>query len=167
MAPTFDELVDRFKDVVTVLEIDLFEKTGLYGAYRLNKLGLPYIFIEQNQREIDKKVILVEEFKHMMTSYGVIVNQKSRENIKQENLARGLTYKKLISLEDLFNCYEQGLNSEYEIAEELDVPQEFLHNAIQYFKDTYGTQVKMKNGYTAVIAETISFYKLNTNAVTN
>lgn len=160
MNVTLEQLIDRFKKVVTILEVDLYDHFGVYGVYKKDKDGLPFIFIEKNQPEIDKKVILVEEFKHMMTSYGVILNQNNHDSAKQENKARALSYKELITMEDLYDCYHKGLRSEFEIAEELDVPQKFLHNAIEYFKENSGDPIKMKNGGYATINETIKFYKV-------
>lgn len=160
MGATLNQLIDKFKKVVTILEVNLYDRFGVYGVYKQDKDGLPFIFIEKNQPEIDKKVILVEEFKHMMTSYGVILNQNNHDNAKQENKARALTYKELITIDDLYDCYRQGLRTEFEIAEELDVPQEFLHNAIEYFKENSNEPIKMKNGGYATINETINFYKV-------
>lgn len=160
MTETLDQLMDRFAKVVTILEVDLYDRFGVYGVYKKDKDGLPFIFIEKNQPEIDKKVILVEEFKHMMTSYGVILNQNNHDSAKQENKARALSYKELITMEGLYDCYHKGLRSEFEIAEELDVPQKFLHNAIEYFKENSGDPIKMKNGGYATINETIKFYKV-------
>lgn len=162
---TFDDLVENFKSVVTVLEIDLLKNTGFYGAYRCGPDNLPYILIERNQPEIDKKMILVEEFKHMMTSYGVIIDQAKTDNIKQENTARALTYKELVPLSDLFECYQLGLTTEYDIAAELDVPQEFLHNAIMYFKGSTENPIDLGNGYMCTINDTISFYKISDNNI--
>lgn len=163
----FDELVEKFKSVVTVLEIDLYSKTGLYGAFRQRSDGMPYIFVDKYQPEIDKQVLVMEEFKHMMTSYGVILDPVNHGDVKQENKARGLAYKELVTMYDLFCCYNQGLNSEYEIAEELDLPQEFLHNAIQYFKDVTSGPIKLDNGYIATINDTIEFYKVDDHRKAN
>ncbi len=160
MTETLDQLMDRFAKVVTILEVNLYNRFGVYGVYKQDKDGLPFIFIEKNQPEIDKKVILVEEFKHMMTSYGVILNQDKHENAKQENKARTLTYKEMVTIDDLYDCYRHGITSEFEVAEELDVPQEFLHNAIEYFKENSNEPIKMKNGGYATINETINFYKV-------
>jgi len=157
---TWEQLIDKFKSVVTVLEVDLYKHTGVYGMFKQDEGGLPFIFIEKSQPKIDKKVILVEEFKHMMTSYGVILNQNNHDSAKQENKARALSYKELITMEDLCDCYHKGLRSEFEIAEELDVTQKFLHNAIEYFKENSGDPIKMKNGGYATINETIEFYKV-------
>lgn len=158
---TFNDLVDRFKSVVTVLEIPLYENTGFYGAFRQAENGLPYIFIEHNQPEIDKKVVLMEEFKHMMTSYGVILNSDDSDDVKQENKARSLAYKELITMDDLFEWYQKGDTTEFELAEDLDLPQEFVHNAIQYFKTSYDQPIQLDNGYIATINDTIQFYKVD------
>lgn len=158
MSVTFDELIEDFSKVVTVIQCDLFRHTGDYGMY-VERNGLPYILLDENQSVQTKRMWLVEEFGHMMSTYGVILKQDTSDKIKQENKARSLAYKSLVTLPDLFHAYNHGITSEYEAAEELDVTQEFLHEAVEYFKQVSDEPIKMDNGYTAVIGETIEFYK--------
>lgn len=95
---------------------------------------------------------------HFLTSVGVIVNQKQLQNRKQELLARRLAYKSAISIDDLIRCYELGLQTNYEVASELELPEDFVVNALEYFKtqiadgDTY-------KGYQIHTGSTISFTK--------
>lgn len=153
-----EELEATYEQYVTILERPGFKsRTGLYGAYHDHD-GKPYLFLEPNQPEADKQVILREEFMHFLTSVGVIVNQKQLNNRKQELLARRLAYKDAISMDDLISCYKLGLQTTYEIASELELPEDFVKNAIEYFKtqisdgDTY-------KGYRIHLGSTITFTK--------
>lgn len=157
MPDSFDELIKKFSEVVTIIECPLLKNTGDYGLF-VQRDGLPFILIEHNQPEIDKRVILVEEFKHFLYTFGITLNQNDPRNRKQENYARVQTYKELVTVDDLFRCYQQGLTNEYQIAEELDLPQEFLHNAIEYFK-SIGLNCVTKNGYYMKIGDTIEFHR--------
>lgn len=153
-----EELEITYAQYVTIIETaGLKQNTGLYGAYRTRN-GKPYLFLERNQPEADKEVILREEFMHFLTSVGVIVNQKQLDHRKQELLARRLSYKAAISMDDLIKCYKLNLQTNYEIASELELPEDFVKNAIEYFKtqiadgDTY-------KGYRIHLGSTITFTK--------
>jgi uncharacterized protein (DUF433 family) len=55
--------------------------------------------------------------------------------MKQEYKARCWAYNKLVSPEDICNAAKNGCHEIYEIAEELDLPEEFLQECIAYYKD--------------------------------
>lgn len=159
-----EQLEAAYEEYVTILEFrGLKESTGLYGTYHA-KDGRPYIVLELDQPEIDKCVILTEEFMHMLTSNGVILNQAQLSNRRQELLARRLTYKSAISVEDLIRCYNLGLQLNYEIANELDLPAEFVKNAIEYFK-TQLHNGESYDGYMINIGTTIDFIKDDGNSL--
>lgn len=155
-----EELEIAYAQYVTIIEkVGLKKKTGLYGAYRTRK-GKPYLFLEPDQPETDKEVILREEFMHFLTSVGVIVNQKQLDHRKQELLARRLAYKSAISMDDLIRCYDLGLQTTYEVASELELPEDFVKNAIEYFKTQISNGDTYK-GYQIHIGSTISFTKVH------
>lgn len=158
------DLIDTYGKLVQIVEYKgLVDKYGLYGAYQAFD-GQPYIFLERDQPEIDKQVILTEEFMHMLTSNGVILNQSQKKNRRQELTARRLTYKAAISVDDLIRCYKLGLQMPYEVSDELDLPEDFVKNAIEYFKTQLQNGGKY-NGYTIKIGTTISFIKSTGNAL--
>lgn len=162
--------IAEYEKEVTVLEVPgLYENTGNYGIFRPSQeTGHPFIIIEYKQPEVDKESIIVEEFKHYLKSVGVIIDESKLENRRQENQARTLAYKELISIDDLVDCYELGLQTSWEIAEELQLPPEFIQNALEYFKTvlkpefTYHTQY---GDYKVVVGSTINFYKLTNSSV--
>ncbi len=152
-----EQLIAAYSQYAAIIEVPhLKEKIGTYGTFRVRNKK-PYIFLEEYQPEIDKCVILTEEFMHALHTVGVILDQKNLNNRKQEVQARGLAYKTVISMDDLLHCYKIGLRLDYEVAEELDIPVEFLNNAIAYFKTQLGESSTYK-GYKVVINDTITFY---------
>lgn len=152
-----EQLIAAYSEYAAIIEVPhLKEKLDMYGTFRVRNKK-PYIFIEADQPEVDKCVILTEEFMHALHTVGVILDQKDIGNCKQEAQARGLAYKAVISMDDLLHCYKIGLQFDYEVAEELDVPVEFLNNAIAYFKTQLGESSTYK-GYKVVINDTINFY---------
>lgn len=152
-----EQLIAVYSKYAAIIEVSgLKDKIGAYGTFRVRDKK-PYVFLEKDQPEVDKRVILAEEFMHALHTVGVILDQKDINNKKQEVQARSLAYKAIVSMDDLLYCYKMGLRFDYEVAEELEIPVEFLNNAISYFKTQLGESSTYK-GYKVVINDTITFY---------
>lgn len=74
---------------------------------------------------------------HHETSFGDILDQSSMANRKQEYKARIWAYKKMIPPEDLYSAFKAGCRNRYEIAEHIGVTEEFLEEALTYFRNRY------------------------------
>ena len=96
------------------------------------------IAIRENMPETQKKCVLAEELGHYYTTAGDILDQSKIENRKQEFRARAWAYDKLIGLTGIINAYKHGCQNLYEMAEYLDVTEEFLRKALQRYKNRYG-----------------------------
>lgn len=94
---------------------------------------------------IKKADVLAEELGHHFTSVGDIIDLTDAQNRKQERQARLWAYNKRIGLEGIIRSYEAGCASRYEVAEFLEVTEEFLEDAIQCYRDKYGTCVSIDN----------------------
>lgn len=94
---------------------------------------------------VQKACILAEELGHYYTSSGNILDQSSTANRKQELRARAWAYQKCLDLGDLIKSFKYGCRNRYEIAEYLNVTEEFLQEGINYFKGKYGPYVKYGN----------------------
>ena len=57
----------------------------------------------------------------------------------------GSGHNRLIALSDLVKAYQNGCQSQFEIAEYLEVTEEFLIDCISYFHEKYGAYVQHKN----------------------
>lgn len=88
--------------------------------------------------EIEKSCVLAEELGHYYTSSCDILDQSKPENRKQEHRARLWAYNKMITMDKLANAKKSGCRNRYEIAEYLDVTEEFLQEAIDSYKEIYG-----------------------------
>ena len=93
----------------------------------------------------ERACILAEELGHHHTSVGVIVDLSDVQNRKQERQARLWAYNNQIGLYGLIRAYEQGCTNRYEIAEFLDVTEEFLEEAIQCYREKYGVYTTVDN----------------------
>lgn len=121
---------------VEVYEISLLPKTK--GLYCDNVIWLNRDI--ESQRE--KTCILAEEQAHYLTTVGDILDQRKMSNRRQENLARRMAYEKLIPLQRLVEASREGIRNRYELAEYLDVTEEFLEDALSYYKSKYGQFTK-------------------------
>lgn len=95
----------------------------------------------------EKACVLAEELGHHYTSVGDIIDMKVAQNRKQERQARFWAYNKLIGLRGIIQAYEAGCQNSYEIAEYLEVTEEYLQDCIECYRDKYGVGVEVDNFY--------------------
>lgn len=86
----------------------------------------------------EKYCVLAEEIGHYKTTVGNILDQTNIRNSKQEKQARSWGYEKIVSLRHLIAAYEKGCTNIYEMAEFLNVTDEYFCKAIEHYKDKYG-----------------------------
>lgn len=95
------------------------------------------IAIKKDLSETEKACVLAEEIGHYYTTVGNILDQNNTGNRKQEIQAHKWAVDKMISIKNLFRAAEQPCRNLYEIAEYLDVTEDFLLEAIAVFKKRY------------------------------
>lgn len=117
---------------IEVVEIPLPNKIkGLYSD--------DVIAVNKNlNTNAEKACILAEELGHHYTSSGNILNQSEISNRKQERRARAWGYKKLAGIIKLVNAYNDGIRNMYELSEYLGVTEDFVNEAIKYYREKYG-----------------------------
>ena len=84
---------------------------------------------------------------------------ESIQNRKQERQARLHGYNRLIGLAGLIEAYEHGCQNRYEIAEFLEVTEEFLEECISCYRDKYGIYKGIDNYVIYFIPHLIVFKK--------
>ena len=94
-----------------------------------------------------KACVLLEEMGHYNTTVGDISDLSKPQNRKQERQARLWAYNKQIGLYGLIRAYEGGCKNRYEIADYLEVTEEFLQEAIDCYRSKYGTGTMLDNYY--------------------
>lgn len=134
---------------------DLLEKAEKAGIqlYENNRIsGLKGLYVDNTitinsniETEAEKKCILAEELGHYCTSYGNILDQSTVENRKQEKKAREWAYRQTVGLSDLIQAYKSGVRNRYELAEFLNVTEEFLQEVITYYQGKYGPCFEFDN----------------------
>ena len=96
------------------------------------------IAIKKDIPTTQKACVLAEELGHHYTTVGNILDQSKTENRKQERRARLWAYKRAFDLVDLVSAYKHGCRNRYEIAEYLEVTEQFLQEALDTYKEKYG-----------------------------
>lgn len=120
------------------------------------------IAINKDLTEKEKKCIMAEELGHYYTASGDILDQSSTANRKQESHGRIMAYNRLIGLMGIIDSYNNHCQSLTETAEYLDVTEEFLLDALLYYKRKYGTCVTINN-YVIYFEPALGVLKLGVN----
>lgn len=127
--------------------------------------------INGNVIGINKKVrtrrkrtcILAEELGHYHTTVGDIICQSTASDRRQEQRARGWAYNRLIGLTGIVNSYKHGCRSLSDTSDYLDVTEEFLLEAIQYYRSKYGAFATIDN-YVIYFEPSLGVLELGINA---
>lgn len=105
------------------------------------------VAIKKDMDSTQKACVLAEELGHYYTTVGNIINMESAQNRKQERQARLWAYDKQIGLQGLIRAYEAGCQNRYEVAEYLEVTNEFLAECIECYRQKYGVGTTVDNYY--------------------
>lgn len=103
------------------------------------------IYLRENMNTTEKTCVLAEELGHHYTSVGCILDQTDFANRKQERQARLWGYNKLIGLMGIVRAFNAGCQNQYEIAEYLDVTEEYLQECINCYQSKYGICTTVDN----------------------
>lgn len=90
----------------------------------------------------EQACVLAEELGHHLTASGDILDQNNVSNRKQEQRGRAWAYDRLIGLEGIVKAFEAGCRNRYEIAEMLQVSEEALQEAVDYYHEKYGLCIR-------------------------
>jgi hypothetical protein len=136
----YESLLDEIhKEGIDIIQINFKGKSkGLYGD---NTIAID----KKIDTSAEKKCILAEELGHHYTSYGNILDQSNINNIKQEKRARNWAYEKLVGIISLVNAFERGIRNKYELAEYLNITEDFLNEAINHYREKYGICCEIDN----------------------
>ena len=97
------------------------------------------------ETSVEKACVLAEEIGHYHTAVGDIVDLQNIENLKQEQKGRLHGYNRMIGLRGIIDAFNAGCQSRHEIAEFLEVTEEFLQEAIDCYRDKYGICTTIDN----------------------
>ena len=136
---TYDELLKvADQEGLTVKEKFLPESNGrIHGRRIAIRSDIPTI--------IEKACVLAEELGHHYTAVGDILDMDITSNRKLERAGRLHAYNRMIGLIGIINAYEHGCQNYYEMAEFLDVTEDFLKESLECYRQKYGRCVTLDN----------------------
>lgn len=105
------------------------------------------IYLRKNMDSTEKTCVLAEELGHHYTTVGDILDQRDTGNRKQERQARLWAYNKMIGLSGIIRAFEYGCQNRHEVAEYLNVTEEFLEDCIVCYRDKYGVCTTIDDYY--------------------
>ena len=133
-----DLLKEADKSNLIVKEKPLINNDGLISGNR--------IAIRKNiATTTEKACVLAEELGHHYTTTGNILDQQNVVNAKQELHARTWAYNECIGLIGIVKAFESGCKSLYEMADYLNVTEDFLKDALESFRRKYGIYTEIDN----------------------
>ena len=100
------------------------------------------IFDRSLSTSAEKICILAEELGHFETGSGDILDQTQASNRKQERAAHKWATQELITLDDIIKASKEDIHNFFELAEFLNVTEDFLREGIEILKEIYGTHVE-------------------------
>lgn len=138
---SYDELLVEAEEAgLTVKEAPLKSGDGRCKGKR--------IAIRQNIPTLTKKAdVLAEELGHYYTIVGNILEQDTVNSRKQERTARLWSYNKRIGLHGILNAYQNHCRNVYEVAEYLNVSEDTLVEALEYYRQIHGSGKMVDNYY--------------------
>jgi uncharacterized protein (DUF433 family) len=136
------EKLEKHLHGVIVMDTDLLEQTlGVYVNYD----GTPIILLREGLDRRSRLCILAEEVGHHVTTSGDITDQTTVPNVKREQIAKCWAYECLVSPECIVEALQAGARSVHELAEYMDVTDDFLINALEYLKLKKGPLINVEN----------------------
>lgn len=125
--------------------LNVKEKPLLYNNGRIK--GNRIAIRKDISTTTEKACVLAEELGHHHTSVGDILDLTDTRSRKQERQARLWAYNKQIGLYGLVRAFKRGCSTSHEIADYLEVTEEFLLDAIECYRDKYGASVIVDSYY--------------------
>jgi hypothetical protein len=111
------------------------------GRIRGNRIAIKKDLPTQKE----KACVLAEELGHFYTSSGNILDMSDISNRKQEARARLWAFNRQVGLRGLIDCYKNRCLTLHDMAEHLDVTEQFLQDAIDCYRSKYGLYVQVDN----------------------
>lgn len=119
-----------------------FKSDCLHGLYIDGSIA-----IRSGLSSVQTADTLAEELEHHYTSYGNILDQSDSACRKQEHLARLRAYDRRIGLSGIILGFRNHCHNLHELADCLEVSEEFLNEALECYREKYGCYTEL-DGYT-------------------
>ena len=136
----YEKLLDEARENgITVIEKYPFVSERIRGLYCDNTIALS----AQIDTTAERTVVLCEELSHATHSFGNIL-----QDARAARRTREKSFDRLIGKKGLVRAYLAGCREPWEYADFFGVPQSFIAEAMQNYRERYGTMtaLSMKGG---------------------
>lgn len=121
------------KENIKIYNWNIEDADGIYLNYdKINVIALNY---DNFGTYIDEKCTLAEELGHYYYQATYSLNTSKLEVKRQEYRAKKWQFKTLVPVQKLKELFEKGYKYTYEIAEELEVTEELVKMAYEYYRE--------------------------------
>lgn len=150
----YDELlVEADEEGLTVKEKPLQGADGLI-------IGKNIAIRKDISTSARKADVLAEEMGHHHTTVGDITNQDTIAQQKQERKSRLWSYNRRIGLIGLVNAFKAHCSNAYDMAEYLNVSEEFLNEALDCYRSVYGENGEVIDNYIIKFEPYLQVYEI-------
>ena len=150
---TVEQLEQEAFDQHVPVDYVNFKSDRLHGLYVDGSIA-----IHTGMNAAQTADTLAEELEHHSTSFGNILDQSDANSRKQERLARFRAYNRRIGLSGIIQGYRHHCRSRHELADCLDVSEEFLAEALECYREKYGLYVE-SDGYVIQFDPVLTVYE--------
>lgn len=130
----YEELLDDAADRGLTVYENMHFQSSADGLISGSRIGISNRLKTYRERSC----VLAEEIAHADLSSDNILDLKNARAHKQEQQAHMAAFDRLVGLSGIVRCFEAGCRSLYEMAELLDVTEEFLKDALEAYRLRYG-----------------------------
>lgn len=142
----YEEMLTEFSEELIV--DDASDLPAAIKGFYTTKGKKNLVLLNKRIETVNERVcILAEEIGHHFTTVGDITDQSKIGNRKQEEKARRWAAKRIASLKDFINAFENGCRTKDELIDYMDVTEEFLLWSISYYKRKYGLMTVVDKQY--------------------
>lgn len=131
---SYERLLAEY-DGLEIHELDM----SLNGLYADNVIAIS----SRLETSAEKACILAEEIGHHKLNCGDILDQTNVVSVKQEKIARGWAYEKMVPISSIIKAYELRIGNCEDFAEYLGVTEEFLEYAIRHYEVKYDNRFEL------------------------
>lgn len=97
-----------------------------------------YILIDKSIPNFRKAEVLFEELAHHKLTWGDITYQSQFNNRKFENYAKRAGFQAALPLRIIIEAYHYGISKLHELAEYVELSEEYIILVIEFYKKKYG-----------------------------
>lgn len=145
----YEELLDHSEAHAVSLDENVHFKSELLGLYVYDNetLSNNIALSDRLITTAEKSCVLAEELGHYHTSSGVILDMNDAGNRKQERTARLWAYNHIVGIRRLVDAFLAGCRNRYEIAEYLNITEDFLQELLDTYEGIYGVETCVDGYY--------------------